>query len=40
MEVMVMNVGTDGWQLEMNEGVIMNGDKAEHVMEAAAVIGQ
>jgi len=40
MDVMVMNVGTDGWQLEMNEGVIMNGDKAEHVMEAAAVIGQ
>lgn len=40
MEVMVMNVGTDGWQLEMNEGVIMNGDKAEHVKEAAAVIGQ
>lgn len=40
MEVMIMNVGTDGWQLEMNEGVIMNGDKAEHVSEAAAVIGQ
>jgi N-succinyl-L-ornithine transcarbamylase len=40
MDVMVMNVGTDSWQLEMNEGVIMNGDKAEHVKEAAAVIGQ
>ena len=40
MDVMVMNVGADSWQLEMNEGVIMNGDKAEHVSEAAAVIGQ
>jgi N-succinyl-L-ornithine transcarbamylase len=34
-----MNVGQDGWGLEMEEGVIMNGDKAEHVKEAAAVIG-
>jgi N-succinyl-L-ornithine transcarbamylase len=40
MEVMVMNVGQDGWALEMEEGVVMNGDKAEHVKEAAAVIGQ
>ena len=40
MDVMVMNVGADSWQLEMNEGVIMNGDKAEHISEAAAVIGQ
>lgn len=40
MDVMVMNVGADSWQLEMTEGVIMNGDKAEHVAEAAAVIGQ
>jgi N-succinyl-L-ornithine transcarbamylase len=40
MDVMVMNVGADSWQLEMNEGVIMNGDKAEHITEAAAVIGQ
>jgi N-succinyl-L-ornithine transcarbamylase len=40
MDVMVMNVGADSWQLEMKEGVIMNSDKAEHVAEAAAVIGQ
>ena len=37
--VITMNVGQDGWGLEMEEGVIMNGDKAEHVKEAAAVIG-
>ncbi|MCY7355895.1 MAG: acetylornithine carbamoyltransferase [Rudanella sp.] len=45
MNVMVMNVGQDSWGLEMEEEidglpVIMNGDKAEHVKEAAAVIGR
>ncbi len=40
MEVMVMNVGTEGWHLETGEGVVMEGDKSEHVKEAAAVIGQ
>jgi N-succinyl-L-ornithine transcarbamylase len=40
MQVMVMNVSQDGWALEMEEGVVMDGDKAEHVKEAAAVIGQ
>lgn len=40
MEVIVMNVTQDSWGLEMEEGVIMNGDKAEHVKEAAAVIGK
>ncbi len=40
MQTMVMNVGQDSWGLEMEEGVLMNGDKAEHVREAAAVIGR
>lgn len=40
MNVIVMNVGADSWQLEMEDGVIMNGDKAEHIREAAAVVGQ
>ena len=40
MNVMIMNVGQDSWGLEMEEGVLMNGDKAEHVREAAAVIGR
>ncbi|MCF2516267.1 N-acetylornithine carbamoyltransferase [Dyadobacter sp. CY351] len=39
LNVIMMNVGQDGWGLEMEDGVIMNGDKAEHVKEAAAVIG-
>jgi N-succinyl-L-ornithine transcarbamylase len=40
MNVIVMNVGSDSWQLEFGDGVKMNGDKAEHIKEAAAVIGQ
>jgi N-succinyl-L-ornithine transcarbamylase len=40
LNVIMMYVGQDGWGLEMEEGVIMNGDKAEHVKEAAAVIGR
>jgi N-succinyl-L-ornithine transcarbamylase len=40
LEVMLMNVEQESWGLEMQDGVIMNGDKAEHVKEAAAVIGQ
>ncbi len=40
MEVIVMNVGSEGWSLEMEDGVVMNGDKPEHIKEAAAVVGQ
>lgn len=40
MNVIVMNVGSDSWQLEFGDGVKMNGNKAEHIKEAAAVIGQ
>lgn len=40
MNVMTMNVGQDSWGLEMEEGVLMNADKAEHVREAAAVMGR
>lgn len=40
MDCMVMNVGSDGWQLEFEEGVIMNTDKAEHIKEAAGVLSQ
>ena len=40
LEVMTMNVTQDSWQLETEDGVIMDGAKAEHVREAAAVIGQ
>ena len=40
LNVMMMNVGQDSWGLEMEDGVFMNGDKAEHVREAAAVMGR
>lgn len=40
MEVMVMNINQEGWKLEFQEGVVMDGDKAEHIQEAAAVIAQ
>ena len=35
-----MNVGQDGWGLEFEDGAIMDGTKAEHIKEAAPVIGQ
>jgi N-succinyl-L-ornithine transcarbamylase len=40
MNVIVMNVGSDSWQLEFVDGVIMDQGKAEHIKEAAAVLGQ
>ena len=40
MSVMVINMDKEGWALETEEGVIMNGSNVEHIKEAAAVIGQ
>jgi len=40
MNTIVMNLSTDGWNLEFEDGAIMNGNKAEHVKEAAQVISQ
>ncbi|SHF28118.1 N-acetylornithine carbamoyltransferase [Mariniphaga anaerophila] len=40
MNTMVMNVNEDGWQLESELGVIMDGDKPEHLKEAIPVIGK
>jgi len=40
MEVMVFNLDKEGWQLEFVDGVVMNGNKAEHVKEAASVLGK
>lgn len=40
MNVIVMNFGSEGWELEYEEGAIMNGSKSEHVKEAAKVIAQ
>ena len=40
MNVILMNVTQDSWQIETEDGVVMNGEKAEHVREGAAVMGQ
>ncbi len=40
MDAVVFNIDKEGWQLEMNDGVVMNGSTSEHVKEAAAVMGQ
>lgn len=40
MEVMIMNVGSDGWALEFEDGAVMDTNKAEHIKEAAAVLSQ
>ena len=39
MNTMVLNVNQDGWQLESELGVVMDGDKPEHLREAIPVIG-
>jgi N-succinyl-L-ornithine transcarbamylase len=39
LDTAVLDVGSQGWKLEFGEDVVMNSDKAEHIKEAAAVIG-
>src|ERR1044072_2025496 len=38
MSVMVMNMDKEGWALETQDGVVMNGTTVEHIREAAAVM--
>ncbi|WP_129715102.1 acetylornithine carbamoyltransferase [Pedobacter sp. SYP-B3415] len=40
MTVIVMNMDKEGWALETQDGMIMNGTTVEHIREAAAVMGQ
>jgi N-succinyl-L-ornithine transcarbamylase len=40
MEAVVFNVGQDGWELEFEEGAVMNGRTVEHVKDAAPVLGK
>ena len=40
MEAIVFNVDKEGWALEFEEGAIMSGNTAEHVKDAAPVLGQ
>ena len=40
MNTMVLNVNQDGWRMESELGVIMDGDRPEHLREAIPVIGR
>ncbi len=40
MDVIVLNIGSDGWELESKDGVVMDKGTAEHIKEAAAVISE
>lgn len=39
MEAIVFNMGNEGWQIELEEGAIMNGSTVEHIKDAAPVLG-
>ena len=39
MEAMVFNASQDGWSLEFDDGAVMNGTTAEHVKDAAPILG-
>lgn len=40
LEVIVLNAAADGWKMEFSDGAIMNGQTAEHVKDAAPILGQ
>ena len=40
MNVMVINLDKDSWQIEFEDGAVMNNTKSEHIKEAAGVISQ
>lgn len=39
MNAIVLNIGQDSWRLETELGVVMDGDKSEHLREAIPVMG-
>jgi len=40
MNMMVLNIDKEGWNIEMEDGAIMNQGSQEHIKDAAAVISQ
>ncbi|RUA08335.1 MAG: N-acetylornithine carbamoyltransferase [Flavobacteriia bacterium] len=40
MDPIVMNFGSEGWALELEDGTVMDQGKSEHIKEAAQVISQ
>ena len=39
MNVIVLDINSGAWKLEIERGVVMDGDKPEHILEAIPVIG-
>ncbi len=39
MNAIIFNVGAEGWAMEFEDGAIMNGTTAEHVKDAAPILG-
>lgn len=40
LDVIVFNAGSEGWALEFEEEIIMNGNTVEHIKDAAPIIGK
>lgn len=40
MDVMTLNVGSDSWQIELQDGTVMDAGTQEHIKEAAGVLSQ
>lgn len=40
MNIMVLNMDKEGWALETQDGIVMDGTTVEHIREAAAVMGE
>ncbi|HZH67668.1 MAG TPA: N-acetylornithine carbamoyltransferase [Chitinophagales bacterium] len=40
MNTIVLNLGQDSWNMEFEDGAVMNGSTAEHIKEGASVISQ
>ncbi len=40
METVVVNLNSDGWSIELEDGAVMNHGTQEHIKEAAAVVSQ
>lgn len=40
LNTIIMNFGSEGWQLEYEDGILMNQNKSEHIKEAAKVVSQ
>ena len=40
MQTIILNLTQDSWQMEYEDGAIMNGTTAEHIKEGAAVISE